>query len=67
MNHNNTAYYDPDASKNTIINHSVTVVGWDDNYNETDFRYKPANNGAWLVKGSWGADQDNDSFYWVVL
>lgn len=65
MNHNNTAYYDPDASKNTIINHSVTVVGWDDNYSKDNFRYKPANNGAWLVKGSWGADQDNDGFYWV--
>lgn len=65
MNHNNTAYYDPDASKNTIINHSVIVVGWDDNYSKDNFRYKPANNGAWLVKGSWGADQDNDGFYWV--
>ena len=40
MNHNNiTAYYDPDAFKNTIINHSVTVVGWDDNYSGDNFRY----------------------------
>lgn len=41
------------------------MVGWDDNYSKDNFRYKPANNGAWLVKGSWGADQDNDGFYWV--
>lgn len=65
MNDDSTAYYNPDATKNSPINHAVTVVGWDDNYSKNNFRYKPAHNGAWLVKGSWGADQDNDGFYWV--
>lgn len=65
MNDDSTAYYNPDATKNSPINHAVTVVGWDDSYSKNNFRYKPARNGAWLVKGSWGADQDNDGFYWV--
>lgn len=65
MNEDNTAYYNPDTDENTVINHAVTIVGWDDNYSKGNFKYTPEHNGAWLVKGSWGADQDNDGYYWI--
>ena len=38
-------------------NHEVLAVGWDDNYPKENFRSdqpRPARDGAWLVKNSWG-------------
>lgn len=44
--------------------HSVFVVGWDDNYPKKNFKSgsQPQNNGAWLIKNSWG---DAFSYIWV--
>lgn len=35
-------------------NHAVTLVGWDDNYSKNNFTKTPENDGAFLVKNSWG-------------
>lgn len=39
------------------INHSVTLVGWDDTYAVTNFKgdKQPPEPGAWIVKNSWGS------------
>lgn len=36
--------------------HSVVIIGWDDNYSRDNFNQnqKPEENGAWIVKNSWG-------------
>lgn len=53
--------------------HAVTVVGWDDNYPKENFGdtskvgyAKPAGNGAFIVKDSYGNDRgrDNGYIYW---
>ncbi|MBR1741937.1 MAG: Ig-like domain-containing protein, partial [Lachnospiraceae bacterium] len=46
-------------------NHSVSIVGWDDNY--STFRNKPSANGAWLIANSWGEDSSysNGGYYWI--
>lgn len=46
-------------STSTPINHSVTIIGWDDNYDKNNFNEKcrPTNNGAWIIKNSWGSKQ----------
>lgn len=41
--------------------HSVSLVGWDDNYVGYDSLGKPAN-GAWIFKNSWGPDWENNGF-----
>ena len=39
--------------------HAVTIVGWDDNYDKSNFveGHEPPENGAWLVKNSWGSGE----------
>lgn len=45
--------YDDSAS----ANHAVTIIGWDDDYLASNFlqEHQPEQNGAWIVKNSWGA------------
>ncbi len=57
----NWAHYTWD---NSSINHGVCIVGWDDNYPKENFvaGHQPPENGAWLVKNSWGSALNSD-FY----
>lgn len=36
--------------------HSILIIGWDDNYSINNFNEecRPKNNGAWIIKNSWG-------------
>ena len=45
--------------------HDVLIVGWDDNYPKHKFNFKPQNNGAWLVKNSWGKDWGSKGYFWL--
>lgn len=39
---------------NQPANHAMTIVGWDDHYSGDNFTYTPEEDGAWLVKNSYG-------------
>lgn len=43
-------------------NHAVLIIGWDDNYDKNNFNegYKPKNNGAWIIKNSYGTTMPLD-------
>ena len=44
---------DNDTSRKT--NHSMTIVGWDDNYKKENFKTQYYSDGAWLCKNSYGS------------
>ena len=58
-------YYCPDSS--AVANHAVNIVGWDDNFPASAFRFKPKGNGAWLVRNSWSDETKHDinSYFWL--
>ncbi len=62
-NHNQYVY-----ETGTGVNHGVEIVGWDDAYAKENFAHgdtaeaqaasTPKDNGAWIVKNSWGSETD---------
>ncbi|NLK93656.1 MAG: C1 family peptidase [Clostridiales bacterium] len=48
-------------------NHNINIVGWDDNYSKDNFLSynKPKNNGAWLIKNSWGPYKYDNGYMWI--
>ena len=53
----NWAHYTWDDA---VPNHAVTIIGWDDNYPKENFLegHQPPGDGAWLVKNSWGSQEE---------
>lgn len=69
-------YYSDDSK----ANHAISIVGWDDNYSKDNFQdkgdsgtktaMKPDNDGAWLMKNSWGTEYNGkplfiDGYCWI--
>lgn len=61
------AYYNPNSTAVGASGHAVTIAGWDDNYSRENFKeaYRPASDGAWLVKNSWGTGSDDEGYFWM--
>lgn len=58
----NNCYYN---NINKTTNHAVTIVGWDDNFDKSQFKITPSGNGAWLVRNSWGENWGDRGYFWL--
>ncbi len=60
----NKYYYKSGA---TSVNHAITIVGYDDSIaKEKFYPEKPSQDGAWIVKNSWGNFHGSDEGYFYI-
>lgn len=45
--------------------HSICVVGWDDNYSKSNFLWTPPGDGAFIVQNSWGTEWGENGFFYI--
>ena len=58
------AYYCPDGTQ--AVNHAITIIGWDDHYSRENFgTNKPAADGAWLCKNSYGTSFSKEGLFYI--
>lgn len=62
----NPATYSYYLNKYQSLNHAISLVGWDDNYDKNNFRIPAPGNGAFIVRNSWGTDWPSDDGYFYM-
>lgn len=69
FNNAGTAYFMPQSYDGDYTGHTISVVGWNDNFNKYKFAngtgVLPQNNGAWLVRNSWGDNNTMGGYFWL--
>ena len=65
FNEETSAWYN--ANPELQLDHGVQVIGWDDNYSKENFNEgaQPENDGAWLIRNSWGMDWGDGGYFWL--
>ena len=60
MNTATWSHYTWQRGMTVPTNHAVTIIGWDDDYPADNFleEHRPPQDGAWLVKNSWGSGEN---------
>ena len=45
--------------------HEISIIGWDDHYSKNNFNTPPPDDGAWIVKNSYGKDWGDHGIVYV--
>ena len=61
-NANQTTFCNPHVDGN---GHAIAIVGWDDNFPAERFVNKPAGNGAFICKNSYGTDAGDSGYLYI--
>jgi C1A family cysteine protease len=64
MNYTTKGYYKP-ADGTSSVNHAIVVVGWDDSFPKENFNTEPSQDGAWIVRNSWGSSWAEDGYFYI--
>ena len=51
--------------KPRFANHAVAIVGWNDSFPAEHFKNPAPEDGAWLVKNSWGDSYGEEGYIWI--
>lgn len=60
-----TTYYHPDEGYPTVGGHAVTLVGWDDDFPKDAFAVEAPDDGAFILKNSWGTGVGEDGYFYI--
>ncbi len=66
----NNPYYNKDTkasycNNQSLGNHFITIVGWDDNFSRDNFKIDPGHDGAWICKNSWGTEWGDKGYFYL--
>lgn len=62
----NKTYNSYNGQISNAQNHAVTIVGWDDEFPKNHFNVSAKEDGAWLIRNSWGEEKESHSgYFWL--
>lgn len=69
FNNAGTTYFMPQSYDGDYTGHTISIVGWNDNFSRYKFSngtgVLPQNNGAWLIRNSWGDNNTMGGYFWL--
>ncbi|NLB84111.1 MAG: hypothetical protein GX791_07685, partial [Synergistaceae bacterium] len=63
FNETYNSFYRPNIANDE--GHCVTIIGRNDNFDRAKFNDSAPENGAWLIKNSWGTAWGDSGFFWL--